>query len=182
MGLSLMLLSDSDLISIRDSRSPLIVALEQVPSDSLTDVCRRAVSIFTGVAAQEAPHFENTLRLMATSGDYDRLLSMIRESFTEFRYDDFPQLEGHYHDVLAVICGLLSDIVTDSSFRPGVVEWLLATGKGDLRIVFNLRGSAEEAAGKITLKPEVPVSSVGVSFSAFDRRIDRWCPLFIKTN
>lgn len=167
----------SDLFLIRDSRLPLLMALSTVEAARRDALAIEALPIFTDVGAQDAENFRERLRAYAASGNTDAMLALIRGSFTEFRYDDFPQLEAHYQDVLALMMALLGDYIEKCDFRPGVVEWIVASPDARRHIVFNLRGSAEEAAEKITFNDTPDAERIGVSFSAFDRTIDRWTPL-----
>ncbi len=165
----------ADLNFIRQSRLPLLMVLSAEKGSGRDALALEALPLYTSVSAEEAPTFRQRLRDYAASGNTDALIALIRDSFTEFRYDEFPQLEAHYQDVLALMAALLGAYLEKWDYRPGVVEWLLFTGKGKLHIIFNLRGSAEEAASKASFP--TPAPKIGVSFSAFDRTIDRWIPL-----
>lgn len=141
-------------------------------------LCMEALPLYSRIETSQTPDFVEKLRECADKADADSLLAMIRGSFSEFLYDEFPQLESHYCDLLFIIFSLLGDDrVSRLDIRPGVAEILISTQSIPLHLVFNLRGSAEEAAAKTRFPAEENEKRVGVSFSAFDRSIDRWVSL-----
>lgn len=166
---------------LKQNRTPLPETCAGLDSASLRRFCMEALPVFTSVAAADADVFADSLRQAALEADSDRLLAMMQKAFSEFLYDDFPQLEAHYKDVLFLLLSLLRpDADVSIDIRPGCVEALLSVPSRRLHLVFNLRGSAEDAAGlmhALGAPAEMglaPIQRVGVSFSAFSRSIDRW--------
>ena len=165
----------ADILLLRYSRAPFYDFLHSFPREHWPEVAKAALPFYTAVSAEESDNFSSRLLDVVAEGSHDRLLSLVRGVFTEFSYDDFSQLEDHYHDVLAVMSGLLESSLEAQVNMPDSVEWILGSERGDMHICFNLRGSAEDAAGKVRLDSPADIRRVGVSFSAFDRNIDRWC-------
>lgn len=165
----------SEILHVRDSRAPFHDFLDSLPRTECEETALKSLPVFTVVGEDSAESFACKLRSAVSSCDADLLLALVRDSFSEFRYEDFSQLEGHYKDVLAVMGGLLSGFMEMESVSPGKVEWILGSEGGYMHICFNLRGSAEDAVGKLTFGSPASSVRIGVSFSAFDRTIDRWC-------
>lgn len=166
----------ADIVSLKESRVPLFPYLEEMTPSEREPFALAALPHYSRVGADDAEAFRMSLRDAIMSTDYDRLLSIVRNAFTEFCYDDFPQLEGYYQDLLAIVTAILGEKIVKYFYGPGVVEWLIDSHDKLLNVTFNLRGTAEEAASKSKLA-DAGAISVGVSFSAFDRTIDRWLRL-----
>lgn len=137
---------------------------------------------FTSVRKSEGAAFIASLTEDLNGKDFNRFLGRLRNSFSEFLYDEFPELEQHYRDHLFLIATLLKPIEGfeyDFSHNDMVIF-----GYAGNMMIFNLRGTAEGAIEKLASSDRVSAHSgriipadtvlIGISFSAFDRAIDRW--------
>lgn len=160
-------------------RLPLYDMAAKAEAESIYQFCVAALPVYTKVTAEDSAAFINDMGNKAVNAQCDGLLALMRYSFTEFLYDEFQQLEAHYVDVL----WLLSRFISGAEFRflSGGVCIGFESAEGHVALVFNLRGSAEEASRLLDVWPDRhpdPCSIIyGVSFSAFTRSIDRWVRL-----
>lgn len=149
---------------------------------------REALPLYSNIKKGDVAEFEKKLNEAIDFSNADSLLSLIRGAFSEFLYDEFSQLESHYCDLLYIIFNIVGGGVKSFQIRPGVIEVVTVSQFSifytttSLHLIFNLRGSAEEAFGKAQLPAAEEEERIGVSFSAFDRTIDRWVRLTTTTH
>lgn len=133
---------------------------------------------FTSITPERTDEFATDIRTLMRDSNYNRFLTTLAGSFKQFLYNEFSELEEHYRDHLSLIGNLLCDI---PGFRMDFSQQeVIYFFNRNTLLVFNLRGTAETALekGKAMLQATDTNDNIdkiiGISFSAFDRKIDRW--------